>query len=127
MQREFQFPLTKDYLKSLTFESKGFVVQSFINEIICAFGVIVSQQYDQTRNRMIFDLNTDTKSYFHIVSNPLSVCDKSAQQEFRYNKVKPLNSDTNLFNILENVRDCMLGRDFIDQQWLKTLKYYDIL
>jgi len=120
VSRIFKFPYNEKELHQITLESMENDITAFINEIMYAFGIPVTCQWDHEDNAILYDLNTEAKSYLHI---KYYFSSNHWEGLGRYNKVFELYS---LMDVLVAVSEWLHGREFINQQWRNALIYYGI-
>ncbi len=97
----------------------------FVLNVIRVLGIEVIINFDAENKWYVVDFNTQAKShlYLHI---PEDLQENKAFFTTRYNKEKQ-NNIKDFCDLLWEVKDCMYGRDYVNEQWLKVLVEHDIL
>lgn len=118
---EYRYPYSKAALDNICVEDHTDITL-FAEEIAYAFGVPVTMQYNNVEDEMCFHLNTGAKSELTLVdSDRLS----SVFLKKRYDP--QIMKNFSLLDILNEVKSCMYGREYISDEWLNAMEHYGII
>lgn len=94
-------------------------MEQVLNEIIQKLlkqGLEISMSWDEVQQTVMFDLNTQMKSHCYV--RYLKDTDQIVA-EGRYGKEEVIE---NYQDLLSFVKECMCGRDFMNNTWCKILE-----